>query len=203
MQCMKGNDPSGCVWKAPTIGDTPIVHWTMILGRRATPNEVCEKWIKTTSKCKPKLLNLPDAVISNHPSRTKRNVTNQLFCWNRSCKSNYTPDIRKLAWHWKSPIFKIGNTSSNGGFSGTIFLILAIFGVQVWLLCKISSFIFQKEKDKNRVCHCSYATGQLGSSGKQSTVCWLRFVWSWWSMFVQMIFASCLWTTFFQDPLKT
>ena len=39
---------------------------------------------------------------------------------------------------------------------------LATFGVQVWLLCKISSFIFQKEKDKNRVCHCSYATGQLG-----------------------------------------
>ena len=54
-------------------------------------------------------------------------------------------------------------------------LILAIFGVQVWLLCKISSFIFQKEKDKNRVCHCSYATGQLGSSGKQSTVQFVDF----------------------------
>ena len=43
---MKGNDPSGRVWKATTIGDTPIVHWTMILGARVTPNEVCEKWIK-------------------------------------------------------------------------------------------------------------------------------------------------------------
>ena len=87
-QCMKGNDSI----LVAVFERQPIVHWTMILGGRVTPYEVCEKWIKTTSKCTPKLLNLPDAIISNHPSRTKRNVTNQLFCWNRSCKSNYTPE---------------------------------------------------------------------------------------------------------------
>ena len=44
--------------------------------------------------------------------------------WGDGCLKKFEQTPRKLTWHWKIPMFPMGNTSSNGGFSIVILSIL-------------------------------------------------------------------------------